>query len=212
MQANASLLLRVQSIKYSSSRCPSLMTLKVRSVATELVKKREGKKNSNVPAVFFLKMYCYPKEKHTHIQDSLRSFLVRSSKRRHKTTGTSAHSITRRRAQPPSTDKNHTALPAARTCMVACGAAETHASKNSWCAAARATGTDPVHHRTAPHRTTYVPVGAAGAARHMGNGRPLGPVFSIARRRNRNAQELAVGVKQHAVSRRRRRTGPISAV
>lgn len=98
-------------------------------------------------------MHCYPKEKHTYIQDSLRSFLVRSSKRRHKTTGTSAHSITRRRAQPPSTDKkSHSAAPA-RTCMVACGcgAAETHASKNSWCAAARATGTDPVHHRTAPH-------------------------------------------------------------
>lgn len=152
MQANASLLLRVQSIKYSSSRCPSLMTLKVRSVATELVKKREGKKNSNVPAVFFLKMYCYPKEKHTHIQDSLRSFLVRSSKRRHKTTGTSAHSITRRRAQPPSTDKNHTALPAARTCMVACGAAETHASKNSWCAAAHGPRA-PIPSTTAPHRT-----------------------------------------------------------
>jgi hypothetical protein len=120
MQAKASLLLRVQSIKYSSSRCPSLVTLKVRSLATELVKKREGKKTATFLLCFFLKMHCYPKEKHTHIQDSLRSFLVRSSK-----------GGTKRRAHQHTVSiagaRNHQAQTKNHTAAQRCACADMHA-------------------------------------------------------------------------------------
>lgn len=181
------------------------MTLKVRSVATELVKKREGKKKQQRSCCVFSSKCIATQKKNTHIYKILfvHSWCVAQkggTKRRAHQHTVSIAGARNHQAQT----KNHTA---AQRCacadMVACGAAETHASK---IAGARRHGP-----RAPSHRTTYVPVGAAGAARHMGNGRPLGPVFSIARRRNRNAQELAVGVKQHAVS-RRRRTGPISAV
>jgi hypothetical protein len=86
-----------------------------------LLKKGKVKKTATFLLCFFLKMHCYPKEKHTHIQDSLRSFLVRSSK-----------GGTKRRAHQHTVSiagaRNHQAQTKNHTAAQRCACADMHAS------------------------------------------------------------------------------------